>query len=52
MWDHTDDLTLMSGLKGGLDRMLSHLYEYSLKWRLSFNEGKTVVLIFGKERGI
>ncbi len=45
-----DDLTLMSRLKRGLDCMLAHVHHYSLKWRLTFNEKKTVVLTFGEER--
>ncbi len=45
-----DELTLMSRLKRGLDCMLTHVHHYSLKWRLTFNEKKTVVLTFGEER--
>ena len=43
-----DDLALMSSLKHGLDSMLAQAHQYSLKWRLTFNERKTVVLTFGK----
>ena len=43
-----DDLTSMSRLKRGLDSMLSQAHQYSLRWRLIFNERKTVVLTFGK----
>ncbi|CAB4018784.1 Hypothetical predicted protein [Paramuricea clavata] len=45
-----DDLTLMSRLKRGLDNMLVQVHNYSLKWRLTFNEKKTVVLTFGEKR--
>ena len=45
-----DDLTLMSRLKRGLDNMLVQVHHYSLKWRLTFNEKKTVVLTFGEKR--
>ena len=45
-----DDLTLMSRLKRGFDCMLAHVHRYSLKWRLTFNEKKTVVLTFDEER--
>ena len=45
-----DDLTLMSRLKPGLDNMLVQVHHYSLKWRLTFNEKKTVVLTFGEKR--
>ena len=30
--------------------MLAHVHHYSLKWRLTFNEKKTVVLTLGEER--
>ena len=43
-----DDLTLMSRLKRGLDSMLAQAHQYSLRWRLTFNEGKTVVLTYGE----
>ena len=43
-----DDLTLMSRLKCGLDSMLGQVHQYSLRWRLTFNERKTVVLTFGE----
>jgi hypothetical protein len=38
-----DDLTLMSRLKRGLGNMLVEVHNYSLKWRLTFNEKKTAV---------
>ena len=44
-----DDLTLMSRLKRGLDSMLVQVHQYSLKWRHTFNERKTVVLTFGED---
>ena len=44
-----DDLTLMSRLKRGLDSMLVQVHQYSLRWRLTFNERKTVVLTFGED---
>ena len=43
-----DDLTLMSRLKRGLDSMLAQAHQYNLRWRLTFNERKTVVLTFGE----
>ena len=43
-----DDLTLMSRLKRGLDSMLAQAHQYNLRWRLTFNERKTVVLSFGE----
>ena len=43
-----DDLTLMSRLKRGLDFMLAQAHQYSLRWRLTFNERKTVVLTFAE----
>ena len=44
----TDDLTLMSRLKWGLDSMLAQAHQFSLRWRLTFNEGKTIVLTYGE----
>ena len=44
-----DELTLMSRLKRGLDSMLVQVHQYSLKWRLTFNKRKTVVLTFGED---
>ena len=42
------DLTLMSRLKRGLYSMFAQAHQYSLRWRLTFNERKTVVLTFGE----
>jgi len=44
-----DDLTLMSRLKRGLDSMLVQVHQYSVTWRLTFNDRKTVVLTFGED---
>jgi hypothetical protein len=43
-----DDLTMLSRMKSGLDKMLRCASEYSNKWRFTFNATKTVVLTFGE----
>ncbi|CAB4019992.1 Hypothetical predicted protein [Paramuricea clavata] len=43
-----DDLTMLSRMKSGLDKMLRCPSEYSNKWRFTFNATKTVVLTFGE----
>ena len=45
-----DDLTFMSRLKRSLDSMLAQAHQYSLRWRLAFNERKTVVSTFGRRK--
>ncbi|CAB4004395.1 Hypothetical predicted protein [Paramuricea clavata] len=45
-----DDLTMLSRLKSGLDRMLKTAWEYSQKWRFNFSVTKTVILIFGESQ--
>lgn len=44
-----DDLTVLSRLKTGLDRLLSCLHDYATKWRIVFNIKKTVILVFGEK---
>ena len=44
-----DDLTLLSRLKNGLDRMLKLLYDYGFLWRITFNQTKTVTMVFGEK---
>ena len=43
-----DDLTMLSRMKSGLDKMLECAWEYSIKWRFIFNSTKTVILTFGE----
>ena len=45
-----DDLTMLSRLKSGLDRMLKTAWEYSQKWIFNFSVTKTVILIFGESQ--
>lgn len=45
-----DDLTMLSRLKFGLDQMLKSLHDYSLLWRITFNQKKTVVMVFGERK--
>ena len=50
-----DDLTMLSRMKSGLDRMLECTWEYSIKWRFKFNSSKSIILTFGEnnwERGV
>ena len=50
-----DDLTMLSRMKSGLDRMLECTWEYSIKWRFKFNSSKSIILTFGennRERGV
>ena len=44
-----DDLTLLSRLKNGLDRMLKLLYDYGFLRRITFNQTKTVTMVFGEK---
>ena len=41
-----DDLTMLSRMKSGLDRMLERTWEYSIKWRFinKFNSSKSIIL--------
>ena len=45
-----DDLTLLSRMKKGLDRLLCCLNSYALKWRIELNMNKTVIMVFGEEK--
>ena len=45
-----DDLNMLSPMKSGLDRMLLTAWEYSKKWRFTFNVKKTVILTFGENQ--
>lgn len=45
-----DDLTMLSRLKSGLDQMLKSLHDYSLLWRITFNQKKTVVMVWGEKK--
>lgn len=45
-----DDLTMLSRLKSGLDKVLKTAWEYSQKWRFNFNVTKTVILTFGESQ--
>ena len=50
-----DDLTMLSRMKSGLDRMLECSWEYSIKWRFKFNSSKSIILTLGEnnwERGV
>ena len=40
---------LISRLKNGLDSMLNLLFEYGLTWRITFNQSKTVTMVFGEK---
>lgn len=44
-----DDLTMLSRMKSGLDRMLQTAWEYSKKWCFNFNEKKTVDINLWRE---
>lgn len=46
---YADDITMLSRLKNGLDRMLKLLYDYGLLWRITFNQTKTVTMVFGEK---
>ena len=46
---YADDLTMISRLKNGLDSMLNLLFEYGLTWRITFNQSKTVTMVFGEK---
>ena len=47
---YADDLTLLSRMKKGLDRLLCCLNSYALKWRIELNINKTVIMVFGEEK--
>ena len=50
-----DDLTMLSRMKSGLDRMLECTWEYGIKWRFKFNSSKSIILTFWEnkwERGV
>ena len=46
---YADDLTTISRLKNGLDKMLDLLFDYGLTWRITFNQTKTVTMVFGEK---
>ena len=46
---YADDRTMISRLKNGLDKMLDLLFDHGLKWRITFNQTKTVTMVFGEK---
>lgn len=46
---YADDLTMVSRAKSGLDQMLELLHDYGQVWRTSFNQSKTVTMVFGEK---
>ena len=46
---HADDLALLALFKSSLNVLLSMAYNYSLKWRYSFNTDKTVYMMWGND---
>ena len=47
---HADDVAILALFKTGLNALLKIAYEYSTKWRYTFNTSKTVLMIWGKDR--
>ena len=45
-----DDLTMLSRMKSGLEKMLECAWDYSIKWRFTFNSMKTIILTFGETK--
>ena len=43
---YADDVTIVSGSRNGLQKMLEIAYEYSCKWKFKFNPEKCVTLTF------
>ena len=46
---YADDLTMISRLKNGWDEMLDLSFDYGLTWRITFNQTKTVTIVFGEK---
>ena len=46
---HADDMALMALFKNSLNALLTIVHAYSLKWRYTFNESKTEMLIWGAD---
>ena len=46
-----DDLSLLAGSQGGLQRMLGALHTYTVGKQLTVNVSKTEVMVFGGRRG-
>ena len=44
-----DDLTLLSRVKKGLDRLLCCLHNYAIRWRIELNINKSVIMVFGEK---
>ena len=49
---YADDLSLLAGSPGGLQRMLDALHTYAAGKRLAVNVSKTEVMVFGARRGV
>ena len=47
---HADDLAIVTIYKKGLNALLSIAYEYSQKWRYTYNFSKTILMIWGHDR--
>ena len=47
---YADDITIMSLYKPGLIELLKVAYDYSKKWRYSYNLDKCSVIIYGKDQ--
>lgn len=45
-----DDLTMLSRMKPGLDRMLQTAWNFCRMWRFNFNLKNTVILTFGESK--
>ena len=44
-----DDVTILAVSKEGIQQLVSMAYNYSRKWRFSFNPSKCKLIVFGKD---
>ena len=47
---HADDIALLSLYKMNMNKLLNMALQYSRKWRYSYNEDKTIGMIWGKDK--
>ena len=46
---HCDDVAMLSVYKTGLNALFAIAMAYSIKWRYTYNKGKTIYMIWGKD---